>query len=69
MNILQLNFNIYPIKFIIKAIRDYSDYTQVRIKDYDNQIINLEFKCEQQHYNVIRKEFCNYLIYLIGSDI
>lgn len=69
MNTLRLNLKIYPFNYIKKAIEDYSQYVEILIKNKFEKHIEIGFYCNENDFVIIKKEFCNYLIYLIGREV
>ncbi|MFD3158750.1 HxsD-like protein (plasmid) [Haloimpatiens sp. FM7330] len=68
MDNLQLNTYIYPLKFINKAIEDYSQFIDKNSSLITEKNTSIVFNCNTEEINLLKNEFCNYLIYLIGRD-
>lgn len=65
---LELNLNIYPLKYIKKAIEDYRNVVEIQYNIETNKVI-VSFNCDEEDFSLIKHEFCNYIIGLIGKAI
>ncbi|MBV7276157.1 hypothetical protein I6U48_25050 [Clostridium sp. PL3] len=68
MNSLELNLNIYPLKYIEKAIEDYMSIVKITYSIEADKIL-LSFNCNEDDFRLISNEFGNYLIGLIGKYV
>ncbi|AWI05952.1 HxsD-like protein [Clostridium drakei] len=68
MQFFKLNLEIYPLKYIKKAIEDYSSLVKIKCSLEENTVI-LNFDCDEEDFQIIKNEFCNYLIGLVGKYI
>lgn len=68
MRCVELNLDIYPLKYIEQAIHDYSSITKISCY-IDNNMAVLNFKCDLDKLEIVENEFCNYVIALIGRVV
>lgn len=69
MNCIGFDDRIYEIKFIMQAIEDYNNIASISyIFNESNHIITLTFKEFTLDFELIKNEFCNYLIELIATN-
>lgn len=68
MQFFKLNLEIYPLKDIKKAIEDYSNLVKIKCSLEENTAV-LNLDCDEEDFQIIKNEFCNYLIGLIGKYI
>ena len=68
MNNLELNLNIYPLKYIEKAVEDYMSIVKITYSIKADKIL-LNFNCNEEDFRLIRNEFGNYIIGLIGKYV
>lgn len=68
MRYVELNLAIYPLKYIEQAIHDYSSITKISYC-IENNIAVLNFKCDLYKFEIVKNEFCNYVIALIGRVV
>lgn len=68
MKKIKLDTSIYPLIDIQKTIEIFKEYTAILIENENENIIELEFLCEEKCLEKMKNEFCNYLIYVIGSE-
>lgn len=68
MKCVELNLGIYPLKYIEQAIHDYNSITKISCS-IKNNVAVLNFKCDLDKFEIVRNEFCNYVIALIGRVV
>lgn len=68
MQSFELNLKIYPLKYIKKAIEDYSGVVETKYSIEENAAI-LNFNCKKKDFKLVKNELCNYIIGLIGKYI
>lgn len=68
MRCVELNLDIYPLKYIEQAIHDYISISKISCCIENNMAV-LNFKCDLDKFEAIKDEFCNYVIALIGRVV
>lgn len=68
LNQIVLDSRIYPIYIITKAMEDYRKIAEISYEfNNDTQKVILDFKNFPTDFQIIKDEFCNYLIELIST--
>ena len=68
MQLFKLNLKIYPLKAIKKAVEDYSGLVKIKCSLEENTAV-LNLVCKEEDFEIIKNEFCNYIIGLVGKHI
>ncbi|AGY77736.1 HxsD-like protein [Clostridium autoethanogenum] len=70
MQFFRLNLKIYNLKDIKKAIEDYRSLVEIRYNLEENNTVILKLiNCNDEDFQIIKNEFCNYVIGLVGKHI
>lgn len=64
---LKLNSKIYKLKSIKQAIKDYSHLGEFNLKQDKVYILVNIVNVDKDYKDVIKDEFCNYILYLLKS--
>ncbi len=65
---VDLKSEIYPLFIIKKAVSDYSQIAEITVKTMDNSTLCF-FKDGQFSADLVKNEFCNYLIEILSSKV
>lgn len=69
MNTLAFNLKLYPIKYIKSCISIYNTHVKAEYDiDYKQNKVFIKFLCPDDYYELVKDEFCNYLIGLIVKN-
>ncbi|OAA91085.1 hypothetical protein WY13_00915 [Clostridium ljungdahlii] len=69
MQFFRLNLKIYNLKDIKKAVEDYRNLVEIRYNLEENNTVILKLNCNEEDFEIIKNEFCNYVIGLVGKHI
>lgn len=65
-NVIALDQRIYPKHVIERAIQIYSNVAHMEIVNQTDTLINVSLGDSNVDSQLLKNEFCNYLIYLIS---